>query len=480
MHFGIRTKFLLLVGLLLMTIFAGITFFQIHNNTSALRQDLREESTAFATLATEPIGSVYAIYKDSGTSKIQAQLDEFSVLNDNVTNIAIVNINGQAGYSQHMDQSPEVSKDEASSFEPIYKNNNAGTLNAIIYPYFEASGAHRFSVVYTISDQAIEDAIKQQTRSLLYFGIASLTLTAVLTYLLINRIIIKPIKHVSEQAGIISAGNLEQQISVKNQDEIGSLGESVNRMAESLKADIAKLKEVDKVKSEFMMITSHNLRTPLSIINGFLENMKYMNDITMIKNGMSKIGASAKRLDVFAEDILTISQFELGNVSLQAEDSNISEFVKQIVDEFVPTAALKALKVQTEIADISAKVKISKPHIRSAIWNILDNATKFTPQGGSISIKLSQNDGKATLAISDTGIGIKPQEMSKLFTKFHRGTSTLNYDYEGTGIGLYSSKMIVERHGGSIEAQSQEGQGSIFTITLPISTSTASTVPDQV
>jgi signal transduction histidine kinase len=473
MRFGIRAKFLLLVGALLFIIFGAITVFQIRTSTTSLRANLLEESKAFASLATQPIGNVFAIYKDSGTSKITQEIDKFIELNSSITNISVVDIAGKTAFSRQ-NQAEQITEEEASNFEPIYKTNEAGALQAIIYPYFEASGAHRFSIIYNVSDDEIERAVAVQTRQLLYFGIVSLIATGVLTYLLINRLIIKPIQKVSQQAGLISAGNLEQQISVRSHDEIASLGNSVNKMADFLKADIAKLKEVDKVKSEFMMITSHNLRTPLSIINGYLENMGLMTDITMLKSGLTKIAASAKKLDVFAEDILTISQFELGNVELQDEDVSITEFVNRIVDEFKPTATLKEITVQTEISDLITKVHISRPHMRSAIWNILDNSVKFTPKGGTVHIQLTQNVNQVQLTISDTGIGIAATEMPKLFTKFHRGTSTLNYDYEGTGIGLYSSKMVVERYGGNIKATSQEGKGSTFTISLPASSSPSS------
>lgn len=468
MRLSIRTKFLLLVSLLLLAIFSVITVSLIQNGTSSLRKDLLDESKAFASLATQPIGNTFAIYMDSGTSKIDIEVNKYTDLNSNITNILVVDIAGKVAYAQSEDSLPVVNAEEASSFEPIFRNNQNGALETIIFPYFEASGAHRFSVVYVVSDDGIEAAVRQEAMSLLYFGLASLVITMALTYLLINRLIIRPIKQVSEQAGVISAGNLEQQIKVRGGDEIASLGDSVNRMAESLKADIAKLKEVDKVKSEFMLITSHNLRTPLTIINGYLENMNMFNDAESLKNALTKIGASVKRLDIFAEDILTISQFELGDEALRPEDTLINEFLTKIIDEFTPTAALKELEFNTELPAVNTKVRISRPHMRSAVWNILDNAVKFTPQGGKVSLRMTLSGRQVEIQIADSGIGISPAEIPKLFTKFHRGTSTLAYDFEGTGIGLYSSKVIVERHGGTIRAESQEGKGSTFTITLPI------------
>ncbi len=474
MWLSIRTKFLLLVGLLMFVIFGAITLSLIQSGTKALRQDLHEESKAFASLATQPIGNTVAIYMDSGTSKIDEQIKQFVELNKNITNIAVVNVDGKLVYSQSTKNAPIVNSSEASSFDPIFRNNSGGALGMIIYPYFEASGAHRFSVVYTVSDSEIEKAVRDEAMSLLYFGLASLLATMALTYLLINRLIIKPVRQVSSQASLISAGNLEQEIAVHGHDEIASLGESVNRMADSLKANISKLKEVDKVKSEFMMITSHNLRTPLTIISGYLDNMKLIaGDTEKLESALARIGSSVKRLETFAEDILTISRFELGDTQLQSSEVRLDEFMGRIVSEFSPTAELKKISFVAEIQDGGTQLRISAPFIHSAIWNILDNAAKFTKEGGKITLATKRNGDSLQIIISDNGIGITAAELPKLFTKFHRGTSTLTYDFEGTGIGLYASKVMVEKHGGTITVNSEEGRGSTFTINLPIFSSSS-------
>jgi signal transduction histidine kinase len=469
MRASIRTKFLLLISLLLVIIFGAITSSLIRNSTKALREDLLEESKAFASLATQPIGNTFSIYKDSGTSKIDEQVKQFGALNENIVNIAVVDLGGKVNYAQQGNVPPSVTSEEASAFTPTFKNNESGALETIVSPYFEASGAHRYSVVYSVSDDGIEAAVQQEAMSLLYFGVLSLSITMLLVYILINRLIIKPVQQVSEQAGVISAGNLEQQIEVHGHDEIARLGQSVNKMAESLKEHIAQLKEVDKVKSEFMLITSHNLRTPLTIIDGYLDNMELViNDPEKLSNAFAKIGSSVKRLEVFAEDILTISRIELGNAELMAEPVKTGEFFERIVSDFRPTAELKNLTFNANIQDGDTELKISKPYIRSAVWNVLDNAAKFTKEGGTVSIDVEREGDSLVLSVSDTGIGISEEELKKLFTKFHRGTSTLTYDFEGTGIGLYASKVMIENHGGTIGATSQVGQGSMFTIKLPV------------
>lgn len=469
MHIGLRAKILLLVSILLLVIFGTITVFQIRNNTKNLRANVSEESRAFASLATPPIGNVFSIYKDSGTYKIDQEINKFAALNDNITNIAVVDINGKVAFSQHKEANISITAAQASTFEPIYLNNKAGALSTVIYPYSEASGAHRYSLIYTVSDAEINKAVRAEAMSLLYFGLVSLAATMTLVYLLLNALIIKPVRQVSEQAGVISGGNLEQQISIRGHDEIASLGESVNKMAESLKANIAQLQEVDKVKSEFMMITSHNLRTPLTIISGYLENMELLrNDAGKMTAALQRIGSSVKRLEIFAEDVLTISRFELGDTNMQSDSVILGEFMQRIATEFMPTAGLKQITLTTDIQDADTQLQISVPYMHSAIWNILDNAAKFTKEGGKISLATKRDGDMVKISISDNGIGITADEMPKLFTKFHRGTSTLTYDFEGTGIGLYAAKVMVERHGGKISVSSEVGVGSTFTIQLPL------------
>jgi signal transduction histidine kinase len=299
-----------------------------------------------------------------------------------------------------------------------------------------------------------------------------LVITSVVTFAAISYFILRPVRKVSEQAAIISGGNLEQQIKVDGNNEIAQLGKAVNSMAESLKASITKLQEIDKVKSEFMAITSHNLRTPLTIIRSYLESIEMLNDVEALKKALKRIGDSISRLDGFAEDVLTISQYELGKKE-SSEDIDVKELLDKIAEESRPMAEIHNLQFEYEVST-TAIIAASKPHVKSAIMNIVDNAVKFTKDGGKVAIKVLDDKNVVKIAITDTGIGISAEEIPKLFTKFHRGTSTITYDYEGTGIGLYASKIIIESLGGSIDVQSAEGKGSVFTISLPVASSTSS------
>jgi len=464
---SIRTRFLLLSNCILLLIFGGMTIYLTTISTNNLRHQLQTNAKSFAALATTPIGDAYHIYKDSGTQRIHDAMQDYLGLTDIVTNAAVVNVSGKTLFSYDGKQTPRVSESDAATFKTIYKYDRDGKLAQVIQPYFEASGIHQYSVVYRVSNASIDQAIRQQVTSFVLFGVLSLLLTSAVIYILTNRSIIKPIQDLSEQAAVISKGNLEGKIEVKGKDEIASLGQAVNTMAESLKAYITQLREIDKVKSEFMAITSHNLRTPLTIISGYLETSEKLDSIDKLKNALKHIAASVQRLNGFAEDVLTISRFEMGEQGSDRELVPLGDFVRRIVDDATPSAEIKEIKMDLSVGE-NATVRISKPYIKSAIWNILDNSIKFTANGGSIHVSVTTNNDQAVIKVTDTGIGIKSDELPKLFTKFHRGTSTLTYDYEGTGIGLYTSKIIVENHGGTINVSSQESKGSSFEISLPI------------
>lgn len=467
MRTTIRTQLLIINTLALIILFGSMSAYLVISSTHTLRTRLKDEVRSFTTLATAPIGDSYSVYGSSGTGKVHEIIRSYIQDNATITNVAIVDLSGSTLYNYDERQAKAtVSSEQAGTFTPIYITDS-GNLTQAIIPYFGAAGSHSYSIVYTISSDAINNAIRQEAISLLAFSLLSLIITSAVTFAAISYFILRPLKKVSDQAAIISSGNLEQQIEAKGSNEIAQLAQAVNAMAESLKASITKLQEIDKVKSEFMAITSHNLRTPLTIINSYLESIAQYNTVEELKKAFGRIAESVKRLDDFAEDVITISRYELGEGKDNRETVAVRELVENIVAEVSPTAEMHELQFSYTITT-DAVVRIGKPYLRSAILNILDNAIKFTPKGGQVDLAVTQQNASVSISVTDTGIGIDPEEVPKLFTKFHRGTSVTTYDYEGTGIGLYASKIIIEAAGGTITVDTKKDSGSTFTITLPV------------
>ncbi len=346
----------------------------------------------------------------------------------------------------------------------MYDTNN--NLVAIVQPYVENFGIHRYDIVYGISYQSVNQAIRSIVDFILALSAVILLVALIVWYVLINRLFLRPVAQLSKLALQISQGDLNRAIRLDRKDEIGDLAQAVDTMANSLKADISKLKEVDKLKNEFMMITSHNLRTPLTIINSYLDEITQLNPPQELKSMLDTIAVNATRLGGFAEDVLTISTIEAGQNILRPEPTKLGPVLEAISQEFSALARQKRLDFVSQI-EVSSTVNLSRAHFRSALWNLLDNAYKFTADGGQVRLIAHDRGRQATISVEDTGIGIKAEELPHLFTKFHRGTDTLQYDYEGTGIGLYIAKIIIEQHGGHISVDSREGHGSRFVITLP-------------
>ncbi len=442
-------------------------------NSSSLRNDLNTRSKLFASLATTPIGNTFLTYQHSGQIKITQQISNFTDLNNSVADVAVVDTVGKVAFNQNPMQPVSVNEQTATTFTSIYDYNHSGIIERIVVPLIEENGSHRYNLVYFISSATVEAAIHHTEVLTLLFVILGLLASIILTYLVTSRLFVKPIQAVSAQALLISAGHFDQQIKVKSRDEVGNLAKAVNSMAESLKASITQLREADRLKSEFIMISSHNLRTPLTIINGYLESLKKMEVTTQLRHILDTLAVSSKRLTAFAEDMLTISQVESGKDVMQKEPTDLKPLVQAIADDFVVLARQKNISFNPNVNIEGARANISPAHVRSAIWNLLDNALKFTPNDGWIKLEATADGSQVHISIADSGIGIAAEEIPKLFTKFHRGTSTMQYQYEGTGIGLYSTKLVIERLGGSISVNSTIGHGATFTISLPLLSSSS-------
>ena len=474
-RFRLRARFILILVVLLVAMFTAILLVIVQANRHTLRTGLLNQSKSFAALATQPIGDNFVLYDDSGTIRIHQKIDSFTSLDNDISQVEVVDTNGKILFMDNPSPEIHVSQTAAAAVNPTYVYDKAGNLASIVMPYVESFGVHRYNIVYSVSYENVNRSVQQIVTLILALCIVVLLLSMIAWYVLINRLFLRPVAQISKDARLISQGELSRSIHVGRNDEIGDLAVAVNTMASSLKDDIAKLKEVDRLKNEFLMITSHNLRTPLTIIQGYVDEMKMAQSIEQIVREMLEpVVANVHRLQGFAEDVLAISTIEAGQDAIHLEPMAMQPVLERIAEEFESLARQKKVTFQVETAT-DAWAALDKPRFRSALWNLLDNAAKFTNEGGTIGLKVTTHDGRLEMAVSDTGIGISQTELPKLFTKFHRGTDTLTYNYEGTGIGLYLAKLIAKQHGGDINVQSTHGKGSTFTVWLP----TVPPSPDQ-
>jgi signal transduction histidine kinase len=443
----------------------------VATNSATLRTNLVNETKAFASFATTPIGSTYVLYKESGRAKISQQIEEFTSLDERIKNITIVNDKGKPVFTQNKDAETAIPVNEAIRYEPTYvtnaQNNN---LERVTYPYISTSGLHQYSIVYSVSSSHIDQTIQETVRSLILLSLGGMLFSAFLIFIFVNRVLLTPLRYLSQEALAISDGLFDRQISLKRRDEIADLGGAINHMAHTLQDDIRKLRETDKVKSEFLSIASHHLRTPLTTIEGYASLLQNAKDISPEKTAdyLAEITRSTDRLRFLTNDMLTIASLEVGEQENALELNYIGPLITSTVSQFKPLADKKGIELHFEPQMSQDKVYYSATQLHSVFEKILENSLEYTASGGIIDFTVASDSANIVIKIADTGSGIDASELSLLFTKFHRGTDLMQYEHDGVGLGLYLAKLIIDQHHGSIDVTSEKDVGTTVTITLPL------------
>lgn len=228
-------------------------------------------------------------------------------------------------------------------------------------------------------------------------------------------------------------------------------------------------KAANEAKSEFLAIISHELRTPLNSIIGFNQCVLMGMDgpvNSQQKGSLEKIEKSSFHLLTLIDDILNLAKIEANKMELELIPENLIELTCSCIEEIEPTAHQKNLTINFPTTKNVLIIEMDKLRIKQVLFNLLSNAVKFTEEG-TISISIENNPGFVTVNVSDTGIGLSPEELGKLFHPFSQADSSITRKYGGTGLGLAISKKIVELHGGTIHVKSEKGVGSTFSFTLP-------------
>jgi signal transduction histidine kinase len=219
------------------------------------------------------------------------------------------------------------------------------------------------------------------------------------------------------------------------------------------------------------MSMSHEMRTPLSAIIGFSELMDddkagKFDDPTRHRF-LGEINSSGRFLLALLDDILDLSKIEAGKMVLRIEDVSIAEIVRDVVTTMEPLATRKAIRLEANVSG-AGRVPADALKLKSMLLNLVSNAIKFTPDGGRVAIETRQQDHAVEVSVSDTGIGISAADREHLFEEFRQFESAMSRQNHGTGLGLALTKRFVELHGGEICLDSEVGQGSTFTLRLPL------------
>jgi two-component system phosphate regulon sensor histidine kinase PhoR len=245
-------------------------------------------------------------------------------------------------------------------------------------------------------------------------------------------------------------------------------GDGTNGVVATLR-DVTTSREVEDLESDFVSIVSHELRGPLTALKGFVQTLIRKGDELpdeTKKDFLETINQQADRLNQLVEDLLNVSRIEARRLQMKIVPVDLEERVKRLVDEFQTKWGHH--DIVTDRAPDLPKVPADEKKIDEILINLLDNAVKYSPGGGRVTVLLQQVDDDVQVSVEDSGIGIAPEDAARLFQKFHRIATPQTREIGGTGLGLYIVKHLVEAQGGRIWVTSAPGRGSTFTFTLPL------------
>ena len=262
-----------------------------------------------------------------------------------------------------------------------------------------------------------------------------------------------PIGEVMEAADRVADGDYTARVSARGPGEVRRLGRAFNEMT-------ARLQASDSQRRRLLADVTHELRTPLAVIRGNLEGIVdgvYAPDEEHLTTVLEETRVMARLLD----DLQTLSTAEGGALRLDREPTDVGALADEVVSAFAPRAAEAGVAISASPSNLPT-IKVDPLRIRQVLENLVANALRHTPPGGSVTIQLSHDDSGVALAVSDTGAGIPPEQLNSIFDRYTRSA-----DSGGSGLGLAIAKSLVEAHGGSIQAENATGHGATIRLVLP-------------
>jgi two-component system sensor histidine kinase GlrK len=341
-----------------------------------------------------------------------------------------------------------------------YKQKKDSLIDAMLAS-FEKLRMNQQQLTYTkVSDLAA--AADQAGEVSVMISVACL-MAIILMSLFITKSITRPIALLKHKTREIAGGNFEGRLTVHSPPEIGELAAAVNSMCE-------KLQELDRMKADFFAAMSHELRTPLTSIKegtGLLLDGVGGDTTEKQRKLLTILAEESNRLISVVNSLLDLSKMEAGMMAYDFETTHVEPLIKRAILEMTPLVEAKGIRLETELADALPPLRMDPERILQVLRNLLGNAVKFTPKGGSVGVAAKTADGSLKISVKDSGPGIPAENLTSIFEKFNQGVRRAPQARQGTGLGLAIANSIITSHGGKIWAESQLGKGSTFIFVLP-------------
>ncbi len=372
-----------------------------------------------------------------------------------------------------------------------WRNEGAGRASVVVLP---AMGKRFLALRGEVSGQEIggrlgylllrsldqETAVVRRIGADLLAAGAAAAILAVLLGLGVAAGITRPIRRLVQAANEMRIGNFDFPLNVRSNDEMGRLAQDFEAMRAAQRSEMDRLAEIDRMKTNFIAIASHEIVTPVTMIRAYADMMVEgsLGEVTsMQKEGLIAIRRGTTTLTRLARDLTDMSLLDRNQLPAAFEAVDIGEILEEIAVQMAPFVTQRDQQLSIGVETGLVHPHVDRDYLSQAVLNVGMNAIRFTPDGGSIELAATRTESGIEIAVSDTGIGIPEEDRERIFSKLVElkdinlhSSGTTEFNSSGLGLGLSIARGIVEAHGGSIQVESQVGTGSTFRILLPIHT----------
>jgi signal transduction histidine kinase len=343
-------------------------------------------------------------------------------------------------------------------------------------PRWGVIGAHVFATVPTGDGGSVTALIRSPSRGFLgrlsattgflqsvwwqflVVGVVAATVSLVVARQM-ARGMTQPLRDMAAAARRMELGDYSVRVRTPSRDEVGELATAFNRMS-------AELEQLEQSRRDLVANVSHELKTPIAAIRAHLENL--LDGVEQPDPATLEVMlAQVERLGRLVDQLLDLSRLESGEVPLRIEELPLHPLVDDLISEIEVALPGRGVDVRNDVPSDLPTLSADRERLHQVLFNLIDNAVRFTPAGGSVTVSARRRNGSVEVAVSDTGAGISPEHLPRLFERFYRADPARARGDGGTGIGLAIARSVVEAHGGQIHAESEPGRGSVFTFDLP-------------
>ena len=371
-------------------------------------------------------------------------------------------ITTSAGFGAETETIPDyvqAKESETGTGRYVGRSQTGEKIMAISTIIKSSQGSELGAVRYVTSLSKADSRVLVYTLIAIAVGLLIISVVGLSGYYFI-RSIVRPVREMTETSQQIAHGDFTAKVDKMYDDEIGELSDSINDMAKELDAN-------EKLKNDFISRVSHELRTPLTAIKGWAETMQYgVPDRVTLEKGMSVIVKESSRLTSLVEELLDFSKLQSGRLTMQMERMDILAEIDEAVYMLKERALSEGKHLLYDDPEDMPIIYGDRNRLKQVFLNVIDNALKYTPEGGMIGVQVYQDYKEHTIkvVVADNGCGINAEDLPKVKDKFYKANQKIN----GSGIGLAVADEIIKMHKGTLEIESSPEVGTTVTITIPI------------